>query len=113
VNFDQCVAQLEALSGELVEVLVRGREAGSRHVADFWGVLSRMGEVELTGKEAEILAEAVVETAVTFIVGDGYLSLLPSRYVGCSAARGRRGWFEVETLDATILVGPKRPAWFD
>ena len=113
MNFDACVTAIEALSGELVEVEIQGRGAGSVQVAEFWGQLRRMGDVEFSGEVAEVLAEAVVGVAVTFVVENGNLSLLPSRFVGCRPADHRKGWFEIETLDATISIGPKRPAWYD
>ena len=111
MNFDECVAEIEALSGELVKVEILGPQPDRRYVAEFWGILGRMGDVELSGELAEVLANA--EVAASFVVGDGMVSLLPSRFVGCRPAAHRPGWLEVDMRDATIRIGPKRPAWFD
>lgn len=112
MNFDECVTEIEALSGELVKVEIRGRGSPST-VAEFWGTLGRVGDPELPPELAEQIALATAQRAVMFLVGDGVLDLWPSRFLSASPIEHRLGWFEVRTKDARILVGPKRPAWFD
>lgn len=112
MTFDECVAEIEALSGELVKVEVRGRHGSSPStVAEFWGVLGRVGEPELPPEFAEKLAGA--ERAVMFVVGDGVFDLWPSRFLSAAPIEHRLGWFEIQTQDVRVLIGPKRPAWFD
>jgi len=102
LDFDESVRAIEELSGELVEVVIRGPEKDATEVAEFSGDLSRMGAVEFPPEAAETLEQAVGERAVTFIVGDSTLGLWPSRFVSCSPLDHRRGWLEVRTRDATI-----------
>jgi hypothetical protein len=109
VDFEESVRGIEAFSGQLVQVEVRGADKDRRLVADFSGELRRMGDVQ----PPPWFQDAVTEEAVTFIVGDGTFSLLPSRFVRGSRVRYRRGWLELRTHHATLWIGPKRPAWSD
>jgi hypothetical protein len=88
VDFDEIVRKIEALSGEFVQVEIRGPGKETRMVADFSGELKRMGSPEYS----EDIAEAIrgFETAVTFIVGDATFGLWPSRFVGGNHVRYRR-----------------------
>lgn len=113
MDFDQSVGEIEALSGELVQVEIWGPGKDPVLVADFSGGLRRMGDVEFSEEVAATLAHAVAETAVMFIVGDSTFGLLPSRFVRGNQVTYRRGWAEVRTQDAAIRIGPKRPAWSD
>jgi hypothetical protein len=97
----------------LVNVVIRGPGSDATEVAEFSGDLSRMGDVEFSREMAEILESALVERAVTFIVGDSTFELLSSRFVSSKPLEYRSEWLEVRTRDATIWIGPKRPAWSD
>jgi hypothetical protein len=109
VDFGECVREIEALAGTFVRVQLWGPGKDARTIGLFDGVLARMGDVELP---ADFPADAIGETAVLFVIGDGTLDLWPSRFVDCKHG-DREGWLDIRTSDVGIEIGPKRPAWSD
>jgi hypothetical protein len=111
VNFEETVRALAELSAHAVDLEIWGNDDGAP-VAFFTGDLRRMPDFP-ADEPPPIPADAIGETAATFLVGEGNISLWPSRFVGAERLHEGRGWVEVQTKDALIRIGLKRRPWID